>query len=155
MPASCFRETLLPPSPRSPLLGLCPTVSLATAIVLPVLPVEALRQSLFALRRGSLPGVFAAPRIRELLRDHLLFAATVLVCLLPTFLTRYLIYGRPFESGYIPIKDWNWFSPNFLAVLFSSDHGLVARTPILLLGVVGLFLFLRLEPRIGAPLPAA
>jgi hypothetical protein len=78
----------------------------------------------------------------------------VLACLLPTFLTRYLIYGSFFESGYIPLKDWNWFSPNFLAVLFSSNHGLVAWTPILLLAFVGLFFFLRREPRVGAPLLA-
>ncbi len=134
--------------------GLMLNVYYANAMVLAILAVEGFRHYLSAFRRDSLPGVSAIPHIPELLRDHLLFAAAVLVCLLPTFLTRYLIYGSAFESGYIRLNDWNWFFPNFLPVLFSSNHGLVAWTPILLLGVVGLFLFWHREPRIGAPLLA-
>src|SRR5882757_771640 len=83
------------------------------------------------------------------------FAAAVLVCLLPTFITRYLIYGSAFESGYVPLRNWLWFSPAFLDVLFASNHGLLAWTPILLLAIVGLFLFWRREPFVGAPLLAA
>ncbi len=131
--------------------GLMLNVYYVNAMVLAVLAVEAFRKYLFAFRRDSLPAVSAIPRIPEFLRDHLLFAAAVLVCLLPTFLTRYFIYGSAFESGYIRLKDWNWFFPNFLAVLFSSNHGLLAWTPILLLAIVGLFFFWRREPRIGSP----
>ncbi len=85
----------------------------------------------------------------------MLFAAVVLVCLLPTFITRYLIYGSAFESGYVPLRDWLWFSPAFLNVLFAANHGLLAWTPILLLAIVGLFLFWHREPLVGAPLLAA
>jgi len=135
--------------------GLMLNVYYANAMVLVVLAVEAFRQYLSASRRGSLPGVSAIPRIPELLLRHLLFAAVVLVCLLPTLITRYLIYGSAFESGYVSLRDWRWFSPAFLNVLFASNHGLLAWTPILLLAIVGLFLFWRHEPLVGVPLLAA
>ncbi len=134
--------------------GLMLNVYYANAMLLAVLAVEAFRQYLSAFR----PGIFAArdstPRIPELLLCHLLFTVVLVICLLPTFLTRFLIYGNSFESGYIPLRDWNWFSPYFLAVLFSSNHGLLSWTPILLLAIVGLFLFWRREPLTGGPLLA-
>src|SRR5258708_16194322 len=68
--------------------GLMLNVYYVNAMVLAVLAVEAFRKYLFAFRRDSLPAVSAIPRIPEFLRDHLLFSAAVLVCLLPTFLTR-------------------------------------------------------------------
>jgi hypothetical protein len=136
--------------------GLMLNVYYANATVLAVLAVEALRQYLAPFRRDA-PRVesSAIPRIPELLLRNSLFAAVLLVCLLPTFITRYLIYGGVFESAYIPLKDWNWFSPYFLAVLFSSNHGLFSWTPILLLAIVGLFLFWRREPLVGTPFLAA
>jgi hypothetical protein len=134
--------------------GLMLNVYYLNAMVLAVLAVEALRQYLSAFRRRSLPGASPIPRVPELLLRHLLFAAAVLLCLLPTFITRYLIYGSAFESGYVPLRDWLWFSPAFLDVLFASNHGLLAWTPILLLAIVGLFLFWRREPLVGAPLLA-
>jgi hypothetical protein len=75
--------------------------------------------------------------------------------MLPTLITRYLIYGNAFESGYIPLRDWQWFSPVFLQVLFSSNHGLLAWTPILLLSIAGLFIFWRWQRRPGTPFLAA
>jgi hypothetical protein len=136
--------------------GLMPNVYYANAMVLAVLAVEALRQYLAAFRHHAGPGETSTiPRVPELLLRHSLFAAVLLICLLPTFITRYLIYGSPFESAYIPLRDWNWFSPNFFAVLFSSNHGLLSWTPILLLAIIGLFLFWRREPLVGAPFLAA
>ena len=135
--------------------GLMLNVYYANGMVLAVLAVEAFRQYLAAFRRRSLTGASAIPRVPELLLRHLLFAAAVLVCLLPTFITRYLIYGSAFESGYVPLRNWLWFSPAFLDVLFASNHGLFAWTPILLLAIVGLFFFWRREPFVGAPLVAA
>ncbi len=134
--------------------GLMLNVYYANAMLLAVLAVEAFRQYLSAFR----PAVFAAPnstpRIPELLLRHLLFTVVLVIALLPTFLTRLLIYGNSFESGYIPLRDWNWFSPYFLAVFFSSNHGLLSWTPILLFAIVGLFLFWRRTPLTGAPLLA-
>jgi hypothetical protein len=136
--------------------GLMLNVYYPNAMVLAVLAVEALRQYLAAFRRDAPSAeASATPRVPQLLLRHSLFAAVLLICLLPTFLTRYLIYGSAFESAYIPLRDWNWFSPNFLAVLFSSNHGLLSWTPVLLLSVAGLFLFRRREPLVGAPFLAA
>ena len=135
--------------------GLMLNVYYANATVLVVLAIEALRQYLSAFRGGSLPDPFAIPRAPELLLRHLLFVAVLLASLLPTFISRHLIYGSAFESAYVPLRDWNWFSPHFLAVLFSSNHGLLSWTPILFLAIAGLFLFWRREPRVGAPFLAA
>jgi len=135
--------------------GLMLNVYYANAMLLAVLAVEAARQYLAALRSdASHAGATEIPRVTQLLARHILFAAVVLVCLLPTIVTRYLIYGGPFESGYIPLRQWNWSSPYFFSVLFSSNHGLLSWTPILLLAIAGLYLFYRREPSVGAPLLA-
>jgi hypothetical protein len=135
--------------------GLMLNVYYANAMLLVVLVIEALPKYLAAFRRGAASAPASEPRLGVLLARHLLFAAVLLICLLPTFITRSIIYGGPLESGYIPLKEWNWFSPNFLAVLFSSNHGLLSWTPILFLSVLGLFLFWRREPRVGLAFLAA
>lgn len=106
---------------------------------------------------GTLSAGGAAERatVSQLLARHFVFAAIMILCLLPTFITRYIVYGGAFESGYISVQHWAWRSPNFLAVLFSSEHGLFSWTPLLLLATVGLVLFAWREPRVGTPLLAA
>ncbi len=135
--------------------GLMLNVYYPNAMVLAVLAIEAARQYYLAFRPGASVAPHSAPRIPQLLLRHSLFAVVVLISLLPTFITRYLIYGSAFESGYIPLQNWLWRSPVFFSVLFSSNHGLLAWTPILLLAIVGLFLFWRREPRVGVPFLAA
>src|SRR5229473_2503118 len=135
--------------------GLMLNIYYANAMVLAVLAVEALRQYLAAFRRDPRVATSEFPRVSDLLLRHFLFAAVVLICLLPTFITRYIVFGNAFESGYIPIKDWLWFSPAFLDVLFASNHGLLVWTPIFFLAIVGLILFWRREPRAGAAFLAA
>lgn len=135
--------------------GLMLNVYYANATLLVVLAVEALPQYFAAFTRDAASAPASAPPITVLLSRHLLFAAVLLICMLPTFITRLIIYGSPFESGYIPLKDWNWFSPAFFAVLFSSNHGLLSWTPILLVAILGLFLFWRREPHIATPFLAA
>ncbi len=135
--------------------GLMLNVYYANAMVLAVLVVEAARQYLAAFRRDAHAGASASPRVSDLLVRHFLFGAVVLLCLLPTFITRYIVYGGALESGYIPLREWLWRSPALLDVLFSSNHGLFSWTPILLFAVAGLFLFWRREPRAGTPLLAA
>jgi hypothetical protein len=131
--------------------GLMLNVYYANAMLLVILVVEALRGYAAAFRRGAGSGA----AVSQLLAKHLLFAAATLLCLLPTFVTRYIVYGSPFESGYVSVQDWAWRSPYFLAVLFSSEHGLFSWTPLLLLATVGLVLFKWREPRVGTPLLAA
>jgi hypothetical protein len=127
--------------------GLMLNVYYANAMMLFVLVVEAVRQYLAAFV-DPMP---RTPTAGLLLKRHLLFGAVVVFALLPTLLTRYVIYGSAFESGYIPIKDWFWRSPFFLAVLFSANHGLFVWTPVVLFAVAGLFLFWRREPRVAVP----
>jgi hypothetical protein len=78
------------------------------------------------------------------------FGAAFLVSLLPTFVTRQIIYGSPFETGYPGIRTWNWTSPVLLRVLFSADHGLWTWTPVLFLAVVGLFFLARRDALLGS-----
>ncbi len=74
-----------------------------------------------------------------LLANWTLFGIAFVVALLPTLVTRKILYGTFTASGYPPIAAWNWSSPAFAKVLFSSDHGLFTWTPILFLAVIGLF----------------
>src|SRR6266852_1613052 len=128
--------------------GLMLNVYYANAMLLIILVVEAFRDFAAAFRRGV--GTGAA--VSQLLAKYLLFAAVTLLCLLPTFVTRYIVYGSPFESGYTSVQNWAWRSPYFLAVLFSSEHGLFSWTPLLLLAAAGLVLFNWREPCVGTPL---
>jgi hypothetical protein len=77
------------------------------------------------------------------------FGSVFLVSLLPTFVTRQIIYGSPFATGYPGISTWNWRSPALLQVLFSSDHGMFSWTPILALAVVGLFFLVKRDALVG------
>jgi hypothetical protein len=135
--------------------GLMLNIYYANAMILAVLAIEAARHYYAAFHPDASAASDSAPRVSQLLLRHSLFAVVLLLSLLPTFITRYVIYGSPFESGYIPLKDWLWRSPVFFSVLFSSNHGLLAWTPILLFAILGLFLFWRGEPRVGMPFLAA
>jgi hypothetical protein len=135
--------------------GLMLNVYYPNAMVLAVLAIEALRQYLAAFRHGASCAPNSTPRVSDLLTRHFLFGVVVFICLLPTFITRYIIYGGAFESGYVPLRDWLWSSPVFFSVLFSSNHGLLAWTPILILSIAGLLIFWRRERRVGTPFLAA
>jgi hypothetical protein len=135
--------------------GLMLNVYYANAMVLAVLVVEALPQYIAALRRDARPGAPPIPSAASLLARHFLFALVLLLSLAPIFLTRLLIYGNAFESGYVSLREWLWFSPAFFSVLFASNHGLLAWTPILLFAILGLFVFWRREPRVGGAFLAA
>ena len=93
----------------------------------------------------------ASPTFRELLARHLLFGAVIFVVMIPTFVSRWIVYGGPFETGYVSIRDFLWSSPAFLSVLFSSNHGLLSWTPLLGLSIVGLLKFAFRLPKFGIP----
>ncbi|HYL64310.1 MAG TPA: hypothetical protein VE077_16980 [Candidatus Methylomirabilis sp.] len=126
--------------------GLMLDVYYANAMALAVLPFEATHEYKLAFRRAT-PDT---PHVSQLFARHLAFFIALVACLLPTLITRRIIYGRAFESGYVPVGEWNWLSPHLLSVLFSSDHGLLSWTPILLFALVGLIVFWRSVPRVGA-----
>ena len=71
---------------------------------------------------------------------NVLFSIAIATALLPTLISKKIIYGGYLASGYkVP---WFWNSPAFFKACFSSDHGMFSWTPILLLGTIGI-LFLR------------
>jgi hypothetical protein len=68
-----------------------------------------------------------------------LFVFTILVAFLPTIITRRIIFGGYFRFGSYSHLSWDWSAPHWREVLFSSDHGLLSWTPILVLALTGLF----------------
>jgi hypothetical protein len=125
--------------------GLMLDVYYANVMVFVILLIEALRDYAAAIRMAT-PNT---PSVGQLLARHLVFAVALLICLLPTFIAHRIIYGGMFESGYVSLNHWNWTSPNLFSVLFSTEHGLISWTPILLFALIGLFAFWRSVPRAG------
>jgi hypothetical protein len=95
--------------------------------------------------------IFRSESKRDFARPFLgnaIFLAGVAAALLPTFVSKKIIYGSYFSSGY---RDpWFWNSPAFLKVCFSSDHGFFTWTPILLVAVIGLVFLRSSDGRIAA-----
>ena len=152
--------------------GLMLDVYYPNAMIFVVLPFKALREYTSAVRKSSplppgdptappAPGASAEtnlprpPGFLQLVARHLAFAAALFICLLPTFVVHRIVYGGAFQTGYVHISDWYWKSPYLFSVLFSSDHGLISWTPILLFALIGLFAFWRSVPRVGALFIAA
>jgi hypothetical protein len=125
--------------------GLMMNVYYLNTVVLAVLIPEALVRYRDLWKQAN--NTLAA--LGSLFATHLLFCAVVIASLLPTFLTRYAVYGGFLETGYIPVTMWAWRSPWFLALLFSANHGLFSWTPLLLIATVGLFLFYWRAPAVG------
>jgi len=127
------------------LAGLMLSVYYPNLMLFAVLPFEALRDYGAAFRQST-P---STPSVAQLVTRHAAFAVTLMLCLLPTFIAHRIIYGGIFETGYGSVSQWNWGSPYLLSVLFSSNHGMISWTPILLFAVIGLFAFWRSVPRVG------
>ncbi|HEY2546776.1 MAG TPA: hypothetical protein VGI46_11975, partial [Candidatus Acidoferrum sp.] len=123
--------------------GLMLDVYYANVMLFTILPVEALRDYSAAWRKAT-P---STPSVLQLVARHIAFAVMLIVYMLPTLIAHRIIYGSILETGYIPIRDWFWTSPYLFSVLFSSNHGLLSWTPILLFAVIGLFAFWRSVPR--------
>lgn len=88
-------------------------------------------------------------RTGKILRLHLLGVLGALVALLPTFITRQIVFGSPFSVGPYSLRLWNWSAPAFGKVLFSASHGLLVFTPIVLLAFLGFFYLYRLNRTVG------
>jgi len=76
--------------------------------------------------------------LRQLLGSNVLYVVATAAALLPTFITRHIIFGNPYETGYAALTSWNWTRPALWQVLFSSNHGLLAWTPIVIPALLGL-----------------
>lgn len=83
------------------------------------------------------------------LSSHVVYFLVFLVSLLPTFISRAIIFGSPFETGYPSVDQWNWKDPAFGRVLWSSDHGIFSWTPILLLAIIGLVILRRTDKQLA------
>jgi hypothetical protein len=101
----------------------------ATVLVVPLL--ESIGRYLRSLKARD----WAA--FGRLFARNFAFLICVILGFLPTLITKQIIYGSPLKFGYSEM--WIWYSPAFLKVASSSDHGLFTWTPVLLFAIVGLF----------------
>ena len=129
------------------IVGLMLDVYYPNLMVVSVLTVEAAGQYARILSSGR----SSSPSSLVLLSRHLLFGLVVFLVMVPTFISRWIVYGGPFETGYLSIRDFLWRSPVFFSVLFSSNHGLLSWTPLLGLAILGLLLFMFRLPNVGIP----
>jgi hypothetical protein len=89
-----------------------------------------------------------ATQTGKLLSRNLIFIAAVFVAVLPTLITKKIVYGSYFYSGYT--EHWYWNSPAFWKVCFSAQHGLFSLTPILLVSVAGIAFLRRHDRDLGS-----
>jgi len=66
------------------------------------------------------------------------FLLAVILCFIPTLITRYIIFGGFFRFGSYQHVAWDWTAPYWHSILFSTEHGLLTWTPILALAIFGL-----------------
>jgi hypothetical protein len=123
------------------LAGLMMNVYYPTAVLL-LLPLFESLASYWRAREGE-----AGSGIVRLFGQNVLFAAVALAALLPTLITKKIIFGSYFNFGYT--ERWFWNSPAFFRVCFSAEHGLFTWTPILIPAVVGLFFVCRYDLLLG------
>jgi hypothetical protein len=127
------------------LAGLMGNVYYPNAIVL-IFPALEVLESLLSVRPSSM---LFPDLIRRMGLHGGVFVAVFAAALLPTFVTRQIIYGNPLETGYPPLSTWNWTSPVLLKVLFSSDHGMFSWTPVLILATAGLLFLIKRDALLG------
>ena len=90
----------------------------------------------------------------RLFARHVLYMCVFIIALLPTLISRDVIFGSPLRTGY-SAETFNWRAPALWNVMFSWDHGMVSWTPILILALLGLVLFCQRDPSFGAQLLTA
>ena len=85
------------------IVGLMLDVYYANLMVVSVLVIEAVGQYAKILHAGR-PAVQS---FLELLTRHLLFGLVVILVMIPTFISRWIVYGGPFETGYVSIRRFS------------------------------------------------
>jgi len=129
------------------IVGLMLDVYYVNIMLVSILVIESAEQYAKLLRSRPV----AWPSVAQLAWRQALFGFVVLVVMIPTFVTRWIVYGGPFKTGYLSLRDFLWDSPVFLSILFSSNHGLLSWTPLILFSIAGLFLLAWRVPRVGGP----
>lgn len=122
------------------LAGLMINVYYLNAVLMLVPLLESVRSYAQRWRQGS-----RWPATARLLLGNLIFTAATALALLPTLITRKILYGSAVASGYPSLALWNWSSPELWNVLFSSNHGLMSWTPVVIPAAAGLFLLARFD----------
>ncbi len=125
------------------LSGLMMNVYYPNAVLMLIPAVEALGD----YRRAWRGAAWRLPAFAGLLARHTLYVGMALAAFLPTLIVKKVIFGSAFDLGYT--EEWYWSSPALLQVLFSSNHGLLSWTPILVLAVAGLLLLARYDRRMA------
>jgi hypothetical protein len=74
---------------------------------------------------------------RQIFVGEAAFVFSILLALLPTLVTRRIIYGGLFRFGAYTDYPWDWTAPHWREVLFSADHGALSWTPILAFALAG------------------
>lgn len=93
----------------------------------------------------SIPGYVRYARLKDgaaflhQFGKNVLYLVTFLIVLLPTLITRKIIFGGMLRLGSYSALPWNWHAPFWYSVLFSSDHGMLSWTPLLGFALIGLF----------------
>jgi hypothetical protein len=80
------------------------------------------------------------PAILRQFGSNLLFLVAFGVMILPTVITRKIIFGGVFRFGSYTVLAWDWRAPYWFSVLFSSEHGVLTWTPLLAFALMGLLL---------------
>jgi hypothetical protein len=75
---------------------------------------------------------------KKMLFSETMFAVALMLAVLPTLITRWIVYGGLLKFGAYTATNWIWTAPHWWQVLFSSDHGAFSWTPILALALLGL-----------------
>jgi hypothetical protein len=90
---------------------------------------------------------FVSRFLKQIL-DIAIFGLSLLIALLPQFVYWKILYGHFLLYSY-QSEPFNFTNPHLLDSLFSSRHGLITWTPMILIGLVGVFLFLGKQPKFG------
>jgi hypothetical protein len=130
-------------------LGICSGLMVNVYYPNGVLLVIPLLEGLHAYWKNWASTSHGLATIGRLFARHVVYACTFLVTLLPTLISREILFGSPLRTGY-SAESFNWESPALGNVLYSWDHGLLSWTPILILALIGLALFSRRDRRFGA-----
>ena len=69
-----------------------------------------------------------------------IYFSIFLLAVLPTLITRKIIFGGFLQLGGYSGMAWRWHAPFLRCVLFSSDHGMLSWTPVLGLALLGLLI---------------
>ena len=119
-------------------LGLCGGLMMNTYFPNGVLLVIPLLESLSGYVRSW--KTRSLPAATTLLFRNSVFTAMLFLAVVPTLITRAIVFGGPFRFGAYGSLPWDWSAPHRWEVLFSPNHGLLTWTPLIAVAIVGLLL---------------